>query len=266
MQGLWKEDIGGWNHKDTRRKKQTRNNTIRDKGRILLKVYGSSWRKRSKKTDEKIYRRENEMVIETPVDNTPLVKTTFAYKARVEFVSHYKEEYYSLNHNIDGEIITKEYMRWVPVRSYKTMMIYFDDNLVKKSWRDSIYYAYDLKTREPLWKIFRLKNPFARMIEITSKKITNIEVKLDWEKLEEKREKSRFSDFNSWYCKEYLYGKLLPDWKRYTLYNDGRRRKYGQKMAHSKDRMRVKTWINNRNWDTEISTHCYSKSISWWVS
>jgi len=45
MQGLWKENVGGWNHKDSRRKKQTRNNTIRDKGRMLLRVYGGGWKK-----------------------------------------------------------------------------------------------------------------------------------------------------------------------------------------------------------------------------
>ena len=32
MNGTWKENIGGWNGKDTRRKKQTRNHTLNDKG------------------------------------------------------------------------------------------------------------------------------------------------------------------------------------------------------------------------------------------
>ena len=38
MNGLWKENLGGWNHKDSKRKKQSRNNTLRDKGRALLKI------------------------------------------------------------------------------------------------------------------------------------------------------------------------------------------------------------------------------------
>lgn len=35
MKGTWKENLGGWNHKDTRRKRQNRNHTLNDNGRIL---------------------------------------------------------------------------------------------------------------------------------------------------------------------------------------------------------------------------------------
>lgn len=33
MKGTWKQELGGWNHKDSRRKKQTRKNFLRDNGR-----------------------------------------------------------------------------------------------------------------------------------------------------------------------------------------------------------------------------------------
>jgi len=36
MNGRWKENIGGWNHKDSKRKAQTRKNTLRDKARVLI--------------------------------------------------------------------------------------------------------------------------------------------------------------------------------------------------------------------------------------
>jgi hypothetical protein len=33
MKGTWKENLGGWNHKDSKRKKQTRKHLLRDNGR-----------------------------------------------------------------------------------------------------------------------------------------------------------------------------------------------------------------------------------------
>lgn len=48
MNGLWKETVGGWNHKDSKRKRQTRKHLLRDKGRALLNTYDSyrsRWRR-----------------------------------------------------------------------------------------------------------------------------------------------------------------------------------------------------------------------------
>jgi len=39
MHGLWKENLGGWNAKDCKRKNQSRKNTLRDKGRVLLNAF-----------------------------------------------------------------------------------------------------------------------------------------------------------------------------------------------------------------------------------
>jgi len=35
MKGAWKNDIGGWNHKDTKRKKQNHNHRLKDNGRLI---------------------------------------------------------------------------------------------------------------------------------------------------------------------------------------------------------------------------------------
>lgn len=37
MKGLWKENLGSWNHKDTKRKKQTRKHTLKDNIKVLIK-------------------------------------------------------------------------------------------------------------------------------------------------------------------------------------------------------------------------------------
>lgn len=37
MKGLWKENLGSWNHKDSKRKKQTRNHTLKDNIKVLTK-------------------------------------------------------------------------------------------------------------------------------------------------------------------------------------------------------------------------------------
>ncbi len=39
MNGLWKEELSGWNHKNSRRKKRTRKHYIRDNRSIILKNY-----------------------------------------------------------------------------------------------------------------------------------------------------------------------------------------------------------------------------------
>jgi hypothetical protein len=267
MQGLWKENVSGWNHKDTRRKKQTRNNIFRDKGRVLFKVYDAKTKRITEKYDPDIYRRENEQVIVYKPDVTePLVKITNAYKARIEITSGYKPEIYELQHNIDGEIVTREYTRFVAVKKRITMLVYFDENKTNQSWRSDVYYAYDVQTRKPIWKILKMKNPYSRNYEILYTEKTDIEVKLDWEKVKEYNDKWNISSFYNYNIKEFLYGKFIPNWKRNTLYNDGKRRKIGQDIANGSDRTIIRDWISKGDWDKVIPTHSLTKSIAWFVS
>ena len=57
MNGLWKEAVGGWNHKDSKRKRQSRKHTLKDKGRALLNAY-DSFRRGIKKENADIFRQE----------------------------------------------------------------------------------------------------------------------------------------------------------------------------------------------------------------
>ena len=265
MNGLWKENVSGWNHKDSKRRKQTRNNTIRDKGRMLLRVYSYACKRRKLKHDTDVYRRESERVlVSQPLANKPLVKTTFAQKAAIDFVSGYKPETYELKHLMDGEIVVKEYIRMIPNIKTISMLIYFDEN--ETSYDRNKYNAYDVKTRIPVWKILKLKNPHSRDFTIAYTEKTKIEVKLDWEKVKERYDTLRIESFNDCYCKEYLFRKPLPDWKRYTLYNDGKRRKIGQSIANRTDRVIIRDWISKGDWDSVASTHRLTKSIAWFIS
>jgi hypothetical protein len=262
MNGLWKENVGGWNHKDTRRKKQTRNNIFRDKGRALLKVYDAKTKMVTEKCDHNIYRRENEQVIVyKPRAMKPLVQVTNAYKALIEYISGYKEVFYEMKHTIGEEVIVRTYSRMDSITKMKYVTIYYDEN-EKFYWRKTMY---DVKTRLPLEKVLKLDRTQSRSLKMISQNKLSLEVKLDWEKEKKYRETEHISEFYTYDIKEYLYGKLLPDWKRYTLYNDGKRRKIGQEIANGTDRAIIRDWISKGDWDKVISTHAYSKSISWFV-
>lgn len=43
MQGLWKEKLCGWNHKDSKRKKQTRRNSFKDKAQGIASRHGCNF-------------------------------------------------------------------------------------------------------------------------------------------------------------------------------------------------------------------------------
>lgn len=263
MNGLWKENVGGWNHKDTRRKKQTRKNIIRDKGRALLKVYNTKNKMFAGKYDPDIYRRENEQVIVyKPLIVKPLVQFTSAYKALVEYISGYKEVFFEMNHFNGEEVTVRVYKRMEAIKKMKYVDIYYDEN-ENSYWRKTMY---DVKTRLPLEKSLNLDKTQSRSLKLISQSKLSFEVKLDWEKVKKYRETELISEFYTYDNNEYLYGKLLPDWKRNTLYNDGKRRKLGQKIANGSDRAIIRDWISKGDWDKVIPTHSYSKSIAWFVS
>ena len=156
MNGLWKEKLGGWNHKDSKRKKQTRNNMYRDRGRQLIHAFDGY--NRVNLADETVFRIEKAQRITYDAGN---------------YVSPYS-----------GELIP-------------------------------------------------------------SKMVTR--------------------DFTHRSDKKFMYGKYLPNWKWYTFFGDGKRRGIAQRYANSKDRLRLREWIQKGDWDKDIPTHYLSKSIAWEV-
>jgi len=63
----------------------------------------------------------------------------------------------------------------------------------------------------------------------------------------------------------FAYGKPLSEnfWNEFGFYRC--KRKEAQKIVNGMDRQNLRTFIKNENWDAEIKTHAYSKSIAWMV-
>jgi len=62
MKGLWKENLGGWNAKDTKRKKQSRNHTLKDNGTYIIRTF-DGYRDKNRKVNSDIFRYETETVL-----------------------------------------------------------------------------------------------------------------------------------------------------------------------------------------------------------
>ena len=120
-----------------------------------------------------------------------------------------------------------------------------------------VWYLENKKTVEDFLSIscIQRRNIFVEKIRPTKS------VKMNWSRERERDEKVHTSVFPEGVT--YFYGKPLENWKRNTLYGDGKVRKFAQKYANSMDRQNIKTWINNKNWNAEVKTHALSKSILW---
>ncbi len=259
MQGLWKNNVSGWK-KDSRRKKQNYNDFIQDKGRVALKIY-SGLRRSHTKQDEAIHRVENPMVlISKPYSKKNFVKETNAYRVTVSYISSYKDEEFVIKHNVNGEIVEKTYLRKVPVKTWKEIICYFDEN------EDSHFrYPIELKSKKPLRKVLPNVGKYGALFDIVYKQKLTTLVPLSWEKDAKYRDTAHIDDKFFFNQKEFFYGKILPDWKRWTFYNDGKRRKDGQKLVNGIERASIRNWIAKQDWDKEIKTNPYSKSIVWLI-
>lgn len=259
MQGLWKNNVSGWK-KDSRRKKQNYNDFIKDKGRVALKIY-SGLRRSHTKQDESIHRVENPMVlISKPMSKKKYIKETNAYRVTVSYISSYKDEEFVIKHNVNGEIIEKTYPKRVPVKTWKEIICYFDEN------EDSHFrYPIELKSKKPLRKVLPNVGKYGALFDIVYKQKLTTLVPLPWEKDKEYRDTAHIDDKFFYNQKEFFYGKILPDWKRWTFYNDGKRRKDGQKLINGIERASIRNWIAKQDWDKEIKTNPYSKSIAWLI-
>lgn len=256
MQGLWKESIGGWNHKDTKRKKQTRKNTLRDKGKALLNVYDSH-RHGGKKVDPNIFREEGLVDIEVTTKNKSPIYDVIAKKYSISYPEIDKEGLpIIINHEYnytlcDGTVKTIKYSENKCI--YTSFVAYLNNGYYKDPYTHK-----DLLENLNLTKIQR-KNLI--ISEIHS---TNIVVKLDVSDYISS-ETYIINDIHTGRTKEFMYNKPLYKHIRRSFFNDGKRRKWGQKWANTTTRNNVKQWIRNGDFDKEIKNHPYEKSIAWLI-
>lgn len=257
MNGLWKETVSGWNHKDSKRKRQTRKHTLRDKGRALLNTY-DSFRRGSRKENADIFREEGVVEVVTVYENKSPV-----YESNVKKYSVCYPEVDSADKRLvdlieytrtlcDGSIKHYKYERERKVHTAFTG--YYDSN--------DCTYKYEYSAA----KILCLEN-----LSKTQKRYLKIEecyrtarfVKLDVSSY--KKSETRTSDKSFYNTREFLYNKPLYKHVRWSFYNDGARRKWGQKCANRMSRNKCKQWIRNGDFDKEIKSHPYEKSIAWLI-
>ena len=229
MNGLWKENIGGWNNKDTKRKKQSRKHILKDKGRALLKVY-DSWFQEPKE-DENIFREEGAVL---------WIKEKSEYKKQnmIEVCRVLVDNYDYKYSWFDDGILTDGFYQGKPRMAYNfrdTWYDYFDDSKISG--------------------------------HVKKVSVVDIEGIIDNTEAPKPSNRRRRIYWGRHYIggTNFLYNKPLPSWKRTTFYSDGKSRKLGQNIAHSADRGAVKTYIGNADWDAEIKTHDLSKTIAWFV-
>ncbi len=231
MNGLWKESVGGWNHKDTKRKKQKRKHTIRDKGRGTLKAT------KRYSLSSRIYREEG------LVDVTYVEKKEYFYTANL-----YRGTFYYPKVDETGSFLKNKYGNQEYV--YKTIYYYFDDN--DKSFKDK-----DGKTLfTELVYIQRIN------MNIITKTYLNVDIKL-YPVIS--REIKNLKNVWMGSSKEYLYNKLVLKSDIKQLYRDWSR-KWARTYANRLTRNNVKQWIRNADFDKEIKNHPYEKSVDYLIS
>jgi hypothetical protein len=239
MNGLWKENISGWNNKDTKRKKQTRKHYLRDKGRLINNNFGRFSKKNLK--NDSIYRVENEQeILYNRYESMDIKKYAEVFKISLV--------YYELDEN---------YIEDKNREVHKELYVYTDPNEYHYS---KVFY--EETSKKELNEYLGLY--FTQKYNITEIKETGRKVETDWEILKEKYDIDTTHLF--WTTEKiFMYNKPLSDWKLNSFYCDGKRRKYAQKIAHSKDRQNLRYWLSKEDWDAEIKTHALSKSILWEV-
>ena len=95
MKGEWKNSVSGWNHKDSKRKKQTHNHRLKDNGRFIYHAF-NGWKSKRKASPE-IFRIENEVEKimtygEAYPDRYKEIKTVEAY-----YIYWYSKKYEAYN-------------------------------------------------------------------------------------------------------------------------------------------------------------------------
>jgi len=230
MQGVWKENLGGWNTKGIKRKKQTRNHTIKDKAKAILKNYSEEH------DDLELYKSDKNILT-----NSSITEYTTCWRREKKvfptIVKYFKIRLYF--DNIHGKTETHTFRAFLHNGLWLTENCISIFDSLDLSWQQK-YHAYIVKVK--LIGEFRPNWTEHKKVEIS---------------------------YNTSYYPEgttYLYNKPFYDWRRWFLYKPNKRRKFALHTANSADRMAIKTFISNKDWDAELKTHALSKSILWEIS
>ena len=265
MKGNWKNNIGGWNTKDTRRKKQTHNNRLRDDGKYVIKTF-DTYKEANKKINKNVFRHDTETILITKGSyrvNKPIVNVTNVFEIYISWNKINDDGDYILDYIEDVKRTYSNgiFKRNIYLKEGRYIKVYPDPNSNNINI-NNIYYVEG--TTINLLDYLGLTHKQKRSVSIGYKKDTRKTILLPEELLNkaiERKNKINITDFNL--EKDFIYNKPLPRWKRRTFYNDGKRRKIAQNRANRMDRRNIKHWINKGDFDSEVKTHALSKSIAW---
>ena len=203
MQGLWKNNVSGYNKKGDKRKRQSHKKFVKDKYRSVVKkfVYGKS-------ENLSVYREGSKSVFYRDAKRIP-------------------QEAYVFVWNIS--IGNKEKIAW----EYKGL--WYDDFTDERL---------NIKVG------FEVKRNFI---------IEQVPIEVEKQKEHPLRE---IKSFNIYSKKErLLYNKPFPiELERMSFWV---KKKYSRQKANRKDRVRLRNWLANWDFDKPIKTHELSKSILW---
>jgi hypothetical protein len=254
MKGLWKESVSGWNHKDSKRKKQTRNNTLRDNGCYVIRTF-DGYRNTNKKVNPEVFRNETETIRTFTggySETKPIVTEVKIYRAFITWREVDENGEFIKNNSYSG---FKE--------CFKETSIFVNENVTSYNWNDARN-AYSSITGKRLAEHYGLTDKQYWSLSISQKRYTGRTYILPKDMVQraiERKNEVTVEDFQE--DGDFIYGKPISSWKRMTFFNDGKRRKFAQNWANRMDRRNIKAWLNKHDISLEVKTHALSKSIAW---
>jgi hypothetical protein len=224
MQGLWKENVGSWNNKDSKRKKQNRKHTLKDKAKWHIS-HSSNWRNKKESPSTSI---EGDIEITEDMVKVKKELCVGVYIIEVDNYNYSKTLGKCFGVLPDG---------------------FFEGN-TKTAFKYHNRY-YDIYTKELIKGIIKPLNKIDVMYLDWDKDLPDVEERV-W-KLATKPD-TRTTIF--------LYGKPLPVnyWHIFCSYST-KTKKYAQKQVNRMNRQRTREFISKAEWDKDIKIHTLSESI-----
>lgn len=232
MKGTWKEDIGGYNSKDTKRKRQSRKNTLKDSLQGLLSA--------SFRNDKKVKNyKEAPTIINTQVEwvnGMRINEKAIIYLAKIRYKKDYRPHKEGFR---DYE--EKDIKVWIPQseqrRNQKYAMVYNTGEDILQ--HVGLEYFYKTKAKVNSVSYYELLREFDVTVEFI-KEIDYITWDLSNEELFKKKE---IEVYHGPYRKKvYVYGKRvpyeIPFWQR--KYSGKFAKKMGSRIIRKKFKQAIK--------------------------
>lgn len=249
MKGTWKEKIGGWNPKNSKRKRQTRKNTLKDEMRILIKRQGKD-RKSFDRTWEEGAAVQT-CIYENGVQINPK-GVIFDVKVRYRKDCRWTKEEY------------REY-------SEEWLRVWFTDTGRNPQYHAVVYphgggvvehlglvELYERTTSPEYVAISEVINAYDVKIDIIKEYKT-----VEWNLDDTDRFVTKTGDFHNYYLDTVLFVHGRPVWYKQQYYTDYSN-KFAKKVGSSKMRKRAKSHLSKGRYE-EASYNLKHQGYDWYA-